>query len=120
LTVDTSSLLHLGVPFTRRRSFYSDAVVAACAKLGTHYVDITGEIPWVRSCIDRYDDRARATGACIVNCCGYDSIPSDLGALFAVNTARSRAGAPAAPVKLVTNYQIPLGGAVLSSFESLD
>ena len=59
--------------------FYSDAVVAACVKFGTHYVDITGEIPWVRSCIDRYDDRAKATGACIVNCCGYDSAPSDLG-----------------------------------------
>ena len=34
---------------------------------------------FARDCIDRYDATARANGARIVNSCGYDSVPSDLG-----------------------------------------
>lgn len=58
---------------------YGLPVVAACAAAGTHYVDLTGETLFVRRSIDAYDDAARATGARIVHCCGFDSIPSDLG-----------------------------------------
>lgn len=55
------------------------ALVAACAAEGTHYCDVTGETPFVRASIDAFDERARASGARIVHCCGFDSIPSDLG-----------------------------------------
>jgi short subunit dehydrogenase-like uncharacterized protein len=41
---------------------YSDLVVEQCVKFGTHYVDICGEVPWVRSLIDRFHDDARASG----------------------------------------------------------
>lgn len=60
----------------------------ACAKNGTHYVDITGEVPFVRASIDRNHDVARETGARIVHCCGFDSIPSDLGVLTLAERAR--------------------------------
>lgn len=56
-------------------------VVEACARAGTHYADLTGEVPFVRQAIDRYDDVARATGARLVHGCGYDSVPSDLAVL---------------------------------------
>ena len=46
---------------------YSDNVVKACAKLGTDYVDITGEVPWVRSIMDRFHDRAVAEEVAICN-----------------------------------------------------
>lgn len=96
----------LAGPFFR----YSDRVVEACAKYGTHWCDISGEIPWLRSLIDRFGDRARANQACIVNQCGYDSIPSDLGTLLAVNTLRSTANEPESPIRTVTCYQIGLSG----------
>lgn len=54
-------------------------LVAACAAQPTHLVDLTGEVPFVRDSIDRFDGEARDAGARIVHCCGFDSIPSDLG-----------------------------------------
>ncbi|MEV0298015.1 saccharopine dehydrogenase NADP-binding domain-containing protein [Nocardia sp. NPDC050710] len=57
---------------------YGLPLVAACAEAGTHYADLTGEPLFIREAIDKYHDQAVATGAKIVNSCGYDSIPSDL------------------------------------------
>jgi short subunit dehydrogenase-like uncharacterized protein len=57
---------------------YGLPLVAACAKAGTHYADLTGEPLFIREAIDAYHEQAVATGAKIVNSCGYDSIPSDL------------------------------------------
>ncbi len=57
---------------------YGMPLVAACAKAGTHYADLTGEPLFIREAIDAYHEQAVATGAKIVNSCGYDSIPSDL------------------------------------------
>lgn len=54
-------------------------LVEACARQGTHYVDLTGEVQFIRDSIDRFDAIARQTGARIVHSCGFDSIPSDLG-----------------------------------------
>ena len=102
----TRVVMGMAGPFPK----YSDLVVEACAKFGTHWVDISGDVPWSRSLIDRFDYRARANGACIVNQCGYDSIPSDLGTLFAVNALRSKAADPHAPIRSVISYQTGLGG----------
>lgn len=60
---------------------YGLPVVEACAAHGTHYVDLTGEVLFMRHSIDSYDDLARSTGARIIHSCGFDSIPSDLGVL---------------------------------------
>jgi short subunit dehydrogenase-like uncharacterized protein len=57
-----------------------DGVVDACVRFRTHYVDITGETPWMKSLIDRYDRQASADATRIVPACGFDSVPSDLGA----------------------------------------
>ena len=62
-------------PFAR----YGEAIVRSCAARGVDYVDITGETPWVRRMIDRYEHRAIASGAKLVPFCGFDSVPSDLG-----------------------------------------
>lgn len=53
-------------------------LVAACAKAGTDYADLTGELMFARNSIDLYHKQAVDTGARIVNSCGFDSIPSDL------------------------------------------
>jgi short subunit dehydrogenase-like uncharacterized protein len=54
-------------------------LASACARHGTHYCDITGEVPFVRASIDANHEKAIETKARIVHCCGFDSIPSDLG-----------------------------------------
>jgi len=57
-------------------------VVHACARHGVHYVDLTGETPWVQDIIFEYDYLAEKTGAIIVPSCGFDSLPSDIIALL--------------------------------------
>jgi short subunit dehydrogenase-like uncharacterized protein len=57
------------------------ALVEACAASGTDYIDLTGEVLFMRESIDRCHERAKRSGARIVHGCGFDSIPSDLGVL---------------------------------------
>jgi len=57
-----------------------EPLVRACAQLGTDYVDITGEPQFVNRMRERYQDDALQSGALIVHCCGFDSIPADVGA----------------------------------------
>ncbi|MHA7653048.1 saccharopine dehydrogenase family protein [Mycobacterium sp. ML4] len=57
---------------------YGLPLVAACAKAGTDYADLTGELMFCRTCIDLYHKQAADTGARIVLACGFDAIPSDL------------------------------------------
>jgi trans enoyl reductase len=61
-------------PYTK----YGLPVVAACAKAGTDYADLTAEVMFVRASIDLYHKQAVDTGARIVFSCGFASIPSDL------------------------------------------
>jgi len=63
---------------------YGEALVAACAKTGTDYVDLTGEPEFVDRMYTSYHAEAVASGARIVHACGFDSIPHDLGAYFTV------------------------------------
>ncbi|MBZ0122162.1 MAG: saccharopine dehydrogenase NADP-binding domain-containing protein [Sandaracinaceae bacterium] len=64
---------------------YGEPLVRACVEAGTDYADITGEPRFVDRMIARYDDEARQEGLRIVSCCGFDSIPHDLGVLFTVD-----------------------------------
>lgn len=63
---------------------YGEPLVRACAEAGTDYVDLTGEPEFVDEMYLKYHDRAAETGARLVHCCGFDSIPHDLGAWFTV------------------------------------
>jgi short subunit dehydrogenase-like uncharacterized protein len=64
-------------------------LVEACAAAGTHYADLTGEVLFIRDSIDRCHDVAAGSGARIVHCCGFDSVPSDLGVLMLHHAARA-------------------------------
>lgn len=74
-------------------AYYGSTLVKACAEAGTHYVDLTGEVPWMRAMIDQHQETARKSGARIVHCCGFDSIPSDMGNYYTQQQAKQRLGA---------------------------
>jgi short subunit dehydrogenase-like uncharacterized protein len=80
---------------------YGDELVASCVENGAHYCDLTGEGHWIRRMIDRHHAEAVASGTRIVHCCGFDSIPSDLGTYFLQQKALERFGAYA---RRVANY----------------
>ncbi len=71
----TRVLLTTAGPF----ELYGDRLVEACVRTRTDYVDITGEVAWVRSLIDRFHAEAERNGTRIVPFCGFDSVPADLG-----------------------------------------
>jgi len=74
--------------------FHGSELVAACAELGTHYVDLSGEPVWMYQMIGKHQAAAVASGARIVHSCGFDSVPFDLGVLYLQNIARERFGKP--------------------------
>jgi short subunit dehydrogenase-like uncharacterized protein len=65
-------------------ALYGEPLVAACAAAGTDYADLTGEPEFVDRTWVEHHAEAERTGARLVHCCGFDSIPHDLGAYFTV------------------------------------
>jgi short subunit dehydrogenase-like uncharacterized protein len=65
-------------------ALYGEPLVAACAAAGTDYCDLTGEPEFVDRMWVEHHAEAKRTGARLVHCCGFDSIPHDLGAYFTV------------------------------------
>lgn len=63
---------------------HGEPLVAACAEAGTDYVDLTGEPEFVDRMYLAHHETAVRTGARIVHACGFDSVPHDLGAFYAV------------------------------------
>ncbi len=82
----TRVVLDLVGPYT----LYGEPVIEACIANGSHYVDLTGEIPFVRRMIDAFHDRAAAAGVKVVQVSGFEALPPDLGVLLAAETARER------------------------------
>ena len=67
---------------------YGAKVAHSCARSGTHYCDITGEVAFMRASIDDNHAAAEASGARLVHACGFDSVPFDLGVYLLRERAR--------------------------------
>ncbi|PID44882.1 MAG: saccharopine dehydrogenase [Proteobacteria bacterium] len=71
-------------------ALYGSELVRVCAETGTDYCDLTGEAQWIKKMISQHEATAKASGARIVNCCGFDSIPSDLGVFYLQQNAKEK------------------------------
>src|SRR4051794_31154106 len=71
---DCSAVVNCAGPFTR----HGEPVVRAAIETGTHYVDTTGEQPFMRVVYERLDDAARAAEVAVVPAVGFDYLPGDL------------------------------------------
>ncbi|MFL2531355.1 MAG: saccharopine dehydrogenase family protein [Porticoccaceae bacterium] len=81
-------------------ALYGESLVEACVHNGNDYCDLTGEAYWIKKMLDKYQLRAEKTGARIINCCGFDSIPSDLGVYFLQQASQRQFGTVCKDVKL--------------------
>jgi short subunit dehydrogenase-like uncharacterized protein len=81
-------------------ALHGEPLVKVCAESGTDYCDLSGEVQWIRKMIARYESAAQRSGARIVHCCGFDSIPSDLGVFFLQQQAKERFGQPCTRIKM--------------------
>jgi len=108
LTSRARVILSTTGPFHR----YGSKLVASCVKNNAHYVDITGENFWVKGLIDKHHVEASAKGIRIIPSCGFDSIPSDLGAFFS-------AQAVGKPIKRIESFHSYEGGASGGTLETM-
>ena len=101
---------------------YSTPVVEACARNGTHYLDVTGESPWVHEMIQKYHSVARANRAIIIPEIGIESAPSDMLAWSLATLLRRRFDLDTAEV-ICTLHQVksrPSGGTLATILGILD
>lgn len=61
---------------------YGEAVVRACARNGTHHIDISGEPQYIDKMQLFYNDLANETGSYIVSTCAMESVPADMGVVY--------------------------------------
>lgn len=121
----TRVVLDLVGPYT----LYGEPVIEACIAGGAHYVDLTGETPFMRHTVDAFHDRAAAAGVKIVPTCGFEALPPDLAVLLAAETARERWGEDLAeadvdivtrqPAGLIGPQDLISGGTLQSMAEAL-
>ena len=71
---------------------YGTTLLEVCAEQGTHYCDLTGEAQWMAEVYERVDPIAKSSGARLVHCCGFDSLPSDLSVYLLQKTFKERFG----------------------------
>ncbi len=99
---------------------YGSRLVEACAKNGTSYCDLTGEVHWMQRMIEAHQDEARSSGARIVFNCGFDCIPSDLGAFFMQREMKLRHGIPCSRLQLrVKGFSGTASGGTIASMLSM-
>ncbi len=111
LARDCKVVLSTAGPF----ALYGSELVAACVKHGTHYVDITGETLWVHGLIAQHHDQAERHGTRIIPFCGFDSVPSDLGAWLVAQTMQEKYGEACDSVKASFSLKGGVNGGTLAS-----
>lgn len=111
LAGDARVVLSSAGPF----ALYGSELVEACVQQRTHYVDITGETPWVRGLIDRHHEQAQQDGTRIVPGCGFDSVPSDLGAWMLTREMQRRHRSACTEVKASFSMKGGFNGGTIAS-----
>ena len=101
-------------------ALYGDLLVRVCAATGTHYCDLTGEPQWIRKMQLRHEADAIKSGARIVHCCGFDSIPSDLGVHFLQRRALEQFGQTCDRINMrVANIKGGASGGTIASMVNM-
>ncbi|ENX41443.1 saccharopine dehydrogenase family protein [Acinetobacter sp. NIPH 2100] len=81
-------------------ALYGEPLIQACVNNGTDYCDLTGETQWIKQMITKYETQAQQSGARIVHCCGFDSVPSDMGVYYLQQQAQQQFSTPATQVSM--------------------
>lgn len=94
---------------------YGESLVKACCETGTHYVDLTGEAPFIAQMIKLYGRGALESKALLVMSTGFDSTPSDLTTYLAVQRLKKVPGAVVGNVKAVFTLKGGASGGTIAS-----
>lgn len=99
---------------------HGEGLIKACSEHGTDYVDLTGEAIFIKDMMDCYQTAAKNSGARIVNSCGFDSIPSDLGVYFTQSVAKAQFNQPCSEIRMrVKAAKGGLSGGTIASMAAI-
>ncbi|KAG2387093.1 hypothetical protein C9374_002128 [Naegleria lovaniensis] len=87
LTRNTKVLLNVAGPFIACGGL---EIVESCVETRTDYLDITGEPEFVLESAAKFHEKAKENHVKIIHCCGFDSIPSDLGTNISLNMIKKK------------------------------
>lgn len=99
-------------PFT----LHGEPVLSAAVETGTHYLDTTGEQPFIRMVFERYGARAAERGAALVSGMGFDYAPGDM---LAALTAAEMGALEEIVVAYAVQGFAPTHGTALSALEMM-
>ena len=74
-------------PFVR----WGEPAVRAAIAAGVHYLDSTGEPPFIRTIFERHSPAAAGAGCVLLTAMGYDYVPGNLAGALALREAGERA-----------------------------
>ena len=102
-------------------ALYGSTLVKLCAEVGTDYCDLAGEPQWIAQMIQLHSAAAQKSGARLVPCSGFDSVPSDLGAYYLQQQSMQQFGQSCKRVKLRVKAMrgAASGGTVASMLETI-
>ncbi|CAM9531596.1 unnamed protein product [Choristocarpus tenellus] len=63
--------------------FLGESVVHACIDVGVDYIDLCGEPEFMQRMVLKYRNQAEAKQVLIMHACAFDSVPADLGSIYA-------------------------------------
>ncbi|KAK2013003.1 saccharopine dehydrogenase [Colletotrichum eremochloae] len=101
---------------------YGEHAFRACAENGTHYLDVTGEVPWTGTMINKYDSVARETGAMMFPQIGIESAPPDLLTWLLAKQVRENLSAKTGAVTVSIHHvnAAPSGGTLATALSLFD
>ncbi len=103
LVASTNVIIQLAGPYAP----HGEHFVASAAKHGAHYLDLTGEIGWVKTMIERYHDAAVESRAKIVPVAGFEALPFDIAALYVAQKLLDETGECATKIEIVNRFTGP-------------
>ena len=68
---------------------YGEKLIKACVKEESHYLDLTGEPAFIQKMSHKYSASVENKDVILIHCCGFESIPADLGTYLTVKELQS-------------------------------
>jgi len=96
-------------------SLYGEPVLRAAVETGTHYLDTTGEQPFIQLAYERYGGAAMDNGSAVIPAMGFDYVPGDM---IAALTAKGMGHLETIRLAYTTSFQ-PTRGTMLSALEMI-
>ena len=108
----TSVVLNCAGPYSTNNG---QALLGACARAGVHYSDLSGEGFYQSQMVEKFHETAKQSGAKIILAGGIDSIPSDLGAMLALQMLPTKTDQNVKIRGVYTRYTGSFSGGTLNS-----